>query len=114
MGSFLLWFAVDSYWVVLALIGLRTTQGSDCGFLLGRFGHDRAKNDSGIGFPHPSCESLVLLRVYSGWSSDCVGVGMKVGVCLINLVCLGTTQTELEGWLSSPQPLNSTGREVRS
>ena len=57
---------------------------------------------------------LVLLRVYSGWSSDCVGVGMKVGVCLINLVCLGTTQTELEGWLSSPQPLNSTGMEVRA
>ena len=29
-------------------------------------------------------------------------------VCLIKLVCLGTTQTELEDWISSPQPLNST------
>ena len=35
-------------------------------------------------------------------------------VFLINLVRLGTTQTELEGWISSQQPLNSTGREVRA
>ena len=48
-----------------------------CGFLLSRFGHDRAKNDSGIKFSRPSCELLVLLRVCSGWSSNCVGVGMK-------------------------------------
>ena len=26
-----------------------------CGFLLSRFGHDRAKNDSGIEFPSQSC-----------------------------------------------------------
>ena len=63
---------------------------------------------------HRAVNCLVLLRVYSGWSSDCVGVGMKVGVCLINLVCLGATQTGLEGCLSSPQPLNSTRREVRA
>ena len=31
-------------------------------------------------------------------------------VCLINLGCLGATQTELEGWLSSPQPQSSTGK----
>ena len=35
-------------------------------------------------------------------------------ICLKNLVGLGTTQIELEGWISSPQPLNSTGREVRA
>ena len=63
---------------------------------------------------HRAVKCLVLLHVCSGWSSDCVGVGMKVGVCLINLVCLGATQIELEGWRSSPQPLNSTGREVRA
>ena len=66
--------------------------------LLSRFGHDRAKNDSGIKFPSPSCvlpklsprfcssvfsflpqsyESLVLLCVHSGWYLDYVGVGMK-------------------------------------
>ena len=33
-------------------------------------------------------------------------------VCLGNLVCLETTQTELEGWLYSPQPLNSTRRNA--
>ena len=27
---------------------------------------------------------------------------------------LETTRIGLEGWLSSPQPLNSTGREVRA
>ena len=42
--------------------------------LLSHFGHDRAKNDSGLGFPYPSCEVLVLLHVCSGWSSDCVGL----------------------------------------
>ena len=29
-----------------------------CGFLFSHFGHDRAKNDLGIEFPHPSCELL--------------------------------------------------------
>ena len=43
-----------------------------------------------------------------------LGVGMGGLVCLINLVCLETTHTEIEGWLSSPQPLNSIGREVRA
>ena len=38
---------------------------------------------------------------------DCIGVVNEGLMCLINLVCLGTTQTELEGWLSSPKPLNS-------
>ena len=47
--------------------------------------------------PVKAVNGLVLLRVCSGWSPDCVGVGMKVGVCLINLVCLGATQIELEG-----------------
>ena len=47
------------------------------GFLLSPFGHDKAKNDSRIKFPSQSCELLVLLPVCSGWSLDCVGVGMK-------------------------------------
>ena len=40
---------------------------------------------------HKPMNCLVLLCVCSGWSSDYVGVGMKVGVCLINLVFLGAT-----------------------
>ena len=31
-------------------------------------------------------------------------------VFLINMGCLGATQTELEGWLSFPQPQSSTGK----
>ena len=42
--------------------------------LLSHFGHDRAKNDSGIIFPYPSYELLIFLRVCSGWSSECVGL----------------------------------------
>ena len=34
-------------------------------------------------------------------------------ICLKNLVGLGTTQIELEGWLSSPQPRGSTGKGVQ-
>ena len=47
------------------------------GLLLSRFGHDRAKNDLGIEFPSQSYELLVFLCVCSGWSLDCVGVGMN-------------------------------------
>ena len=50
--------------------------------------------------------AVVGLRIVLEW-----GEGL---VCLINLVCLGATQIELEGWISSPQPLNSTGREFRA
>ena len=71
----------------MATIGPRTTQGSD--------------------FPSQvvSClfcciYAVVGLRTVLEWSEGLV--------CLINLVCLGATPTELEGWLSSPQPLNST------
>ena len=64
--------------------------------------------------PVKAMNGLVFLHVCSGWSSNCAGVGMKVGVCLINLVCLGATQIELDGWISSLQPLNSTGREVKA
>ena len=84
----------------------------DCCNSLGScFGHDRDKNKSGIEFPSQSCEFLVCcMYVVVGlglcWSGN-EGMG-----CLINLVCLGATQAELEGWFSSPQPLNSTGREV--
>ena len=67
-----------------------------CGFLLSRFGHDRAKNDSGIDFPCPSCELLVCcmyvvdgLQTVLEWDEGLV--------FLINLVFLGITQTELEG-----------------
>ena len=42
------------------------------GFSLGLFGHDRAKNDSGIVFLCQGCELHVLLYVCNGWSSDCV------------------------------------------
>ena len=46
----------------------------------------------------------------NGWSSDYVG-SMDGGlVFLTNLVCWETTQTELEGWISSPQPWSSTGK----
>ena len=48
------------------------------------------------------------------WVFGLCWIGDEGLVCLTNLVCLGTTQTKLEGWLSSPQPLNSTGREVRA
>ena len=84
-----------------------------CRLFWSRFGHDKAKNDSGIDFPYPSYESLVCcvyevdgLRTMLEWD--------EALVCFISLVCLGTTQIELEGWLSSPQPMNSTGREVRA
>ena len=88
----------------------------DCCKLLGiHFGHDRAKNDSGVVFLAQDVNRLYdRLHVCNGWSSDCVGSRDGGLVCLINLVCLETTQTELEGWLSSPQPLNSTGREVKA
>ena len=51
------------------------------------------------------CMQWLVFRLY--WGGD---EGL---ICLKNLVGLGTTQTDLEGWLSSPQPLNSNGREVR-
>ena len=72
------------------------------------------RTTKGLTSPVKDVNGLVLLGVCSGWYSDCVGVGMKVGVCLINQVCLGATQAKLEGWISSSQPLNSTGREVRA
>ena len=39
-----------------------------------------------------------------GWG---LGLLDKLGV-------LGTIEMELDGWLSSPKPLNRTGREVRA
>ena len=73
-----------------------------------RFGHDRAKNNSRV----------VFLAQVVNRLCDCMYavVGSRDGglVCLINLVCLETTQIELEGWISSPPPLNSTRREVRA
>ena len=78
------------YEVILAMIGPRTTQEL---------------------ISHVQAVNCLLLRVCSGWSSDYVGSRDGGLVFLINLVCLETTQTELEGWISSPQPLNSTGRE---
>ena len=33
---------------------------------------------------------------------------------LINLGCLEATKIDLEGWISSPQPLKNIGREVRA
>ena len=46
--------------------------------------------------------AVVGLRTVLEWDESLVR--------LINLVCLGATQTKLEGWLSSPQPRSSTGR----
>ena len=62
--------------MILCAMGLFTFLGC-CGFLLGHFGHDRAKNNSRIGFPNQSFELLILLHVCSGWSLEFVGVGMK-------------------------------------
>ena len=89
----LFWVAVGSYWVVLATIGPRTTQE--------------------LFFPIQAVNRLfdcvyAVVGLWTCWSRD---EGL---VCLINLVRLGTTQIELEGWFSSPQPLNSTGIEVRA
>ena len=83
-----------------------------CRLLWSRFGHDRAKNDPGV---VSLIQAVIVgwLHAYSGWSSNCVWSGDEGLVCLKNLVGLGTTQIELEGWLSSPQPVNSTGREVK-
>ena len=74
-----------------------------CRLLWSHFGHDRAKNDPRVVSP----VQVVGLRIV-------LGVGDEGLVCLTNLVGLGNTQIELEGWLSSPQPLNSTGKEVRA
>ena len=38
--------------------------------------------------------------------------GIEGWVCLRNLG-LGATQTELDGWLSSPQPWNSIGKGIQ-
>ena len=64
-------------------------------------------------FLSQNCESLILLCMQWLVFGMCWN-GNEGLVCLINLVCLGTTQIELEGWISSPQPLNSTGREFRA
>ena len=77
------------------------------------FGHNRDKNDSGFVSPvkakidgFAACMQWLVFGLY--WSGD---EGL---ICLTNLVCLGTTQIELEDWLSSPQPLNIIGREVNA
>ena len=79
---------------------------------MNRFGHDRAKNDSGIEFPSQTY-GLFVCCMYAVVGLGLCWSGNEGMVCLINLVCLGATQTKLEGWLSSLQPLNRTGREVR-
>ena len=66
------------------------------------FGHDRAKNDSWSCFSPVKALIVGLLHVRSGLSSDCIEVVNEGLMCLINLVCLGTTQIELEDWLCSP------------
>ena len=40
------------------------------------------------------------------------GVGLKAGYPLETWVC-GATQTELDGWLSSPQPWKSIGKGIQ-
>ena len=70
------------------------------------FGHDRAKNNSQIVSP---------IKVVIAGFVACMqwlvfglcGVGLKAGYAL-EIWCLGDTQTELDGWISSPQPLDST------
>ena len=77
----------------MATIGTRTTQGLE--------------------FP------VQAMNCFFGYMHAVVGLWTVLEwdeglVCLINLVCLGITQIELEGWLSSPQPLDSIGREVKA
>ena len=70
----------------------------DCCKLLGsRFGHDRAKNNSGIVFLAQAVNCLCDY-VYAVVGLQTV-LGSRDGglVCLINLVCLETVQIELEG-----------------
>ena len=97
--------------MILCVVGFFKFVGY-CGFPLSHFGHDRAKNDSGIEFPSQSCELLVCC-VYAVVGLGLCWSGNEGMGCLINLVCLGATQAELEGCLSSPQRLNRTGREFR-
>ena len=84
-----------------------------CRLLWNHFGHDRAKNNSGVCFPLSrfNCwfvASTQWLVFGLHWS------GNEGLMCMTKLVFLGTTQIELEGWISSPQPLNSTGRECKA
>ena len=85
-----------------------------CRLLWNCFGHDRAKKDSWSCFSPVKALIAGLLHARSGLSLDYIGVVNEGLMCCIKLVCLGTTQKELEGWISSPQPLNSIGREVKA
>ena len=79
-----------------------------------RFGHNRAKNDLGVVFLNQAVNRLCDFVYAVVGLQTVLGVGGECFVCLKNLVGLGTTQIELEGWISSPQQLNSTRREVRA
>ena len=82
--------------------------------LLSCFGHDKAKNNFEIILLSLSCELLDFAVCMQWLVFGLYWSGNEGLVCLKNLVCLGTTQRELEGWIYSPQPLNSIGREVRA
>ena len=97
--------------MILVCCGLIHDFGS-CGFLLSRFGDDRAKNDSGIEFPSQSCVLPKLSprfcsMVFAFLPHSCELLDFVVCiqwlvfglcwsgneglVCLINLVHLGAT-----------------------
>ena len=71
------WFPVGSYLVFLDMIGPRTTQESNFPVRAAYYPNCHLGCSVVFNFLPQSCELLVLLCVCSGWSLDCVGVGMK-------------------------------------
>ena len=95
------------------------------GLLLSCFGHARAKNNS-----ESSCLTWAMFTISFGSSPCClyfhhraVNCLFQCGYVVVGLQtvgleagyawetwCLGATQKKLDSWISSPQPLNSTGK----
>ena len=78
-------FPMDSLWIVCCDFPHWSwlwsfPRLSWCSYWLNCFGHDRAKNDLGVGFPCPSYEFLVWLHACSGWYSDCVEWDWRLGM----------------------------------
>ena len=64
-----------------------------------------------LDFSSQSCELFVLLR-YAVVGRRTVESRIRDWVCLRKLV-FGATQTELDCWISSPQPLKSIGKGIQ-
>ena len=73
--------------MILCAVGSFKLAGC-CGFPLSCFGHDRAKNDSGIKLPSQCCELLVCY-VYAVVGLGLCWSGNEGMGCLINLACFG-------------------------